>query len=625
MEINILTILKKNIDKIAISSIILIAFGIINKIKRHYKKRKLNEIKLKILKERNLGFGFLLGEDIKKQVYGDYQPLINFINYDLNEYQDFLYYGIDELYALKDYHSLTIENNTSEFKAGKIDPTSFLNFYCVGLRFLAVPLNLVADINFNRVKEAFKLADNIYKEYSIGASFDRVPPLLGIPITVKDHINVQGYRSTLGYINENNIAKEDSLIVKVLRHKGAIILAKSNVAQGLMSLESKNNLWGNARNPHNPRKTAGGSSGGEGGLIAARCSYAGIGTDFGGSIRVPCSFNGIYGFKPTSIRISIKGHMASDYSINEGYHHIIRPSWGPMASNAENVIFLMKQLFGEFNEDPFVLNNSKFDEEIFNKQINPETIKIAYLLDYDFCETAPDIKNSLTNLFGKLKEKGYTNIKELDVKLVKIIENILSTLSDVLSNLNELDLIKKGLDGEPLCDFYDDWVSLKNKSTFVKKLMGFYYKMTGESRYSMIYSNSKNLTKDEFNEKVNLLNKLKSEFYKEYINNNYNCLIMPVMPFPAFDVGKSKIANYFNHFCIILNVLDMPAAALPLATVPIMPTPYVTKYNDSFATEIKEIISGSSKLPIGYQIATLPNEDELCLKFMKEFDIINSY
>lgn len=74
-----------------------------------------------------------------------------------------------------------------------------------------------------------------------------------------------------------------------------------------MYLESDNNLWGRSKNPHDPIRTCGGSSGGEGGLLASNCIPFSIGTDIGGSIRCPSSFNGIYGIKPSPRRISYKG------------------------------------------------------------------------------------------------------------------------------------------------------------------------------------------------------------------------------------------------------------------------------------------------------------------------------
>jgi fatty acid amide hydrolase len=112
--------------------------------------------------------------------------------------------------------------------------------------------------------------------------------MYGIPISLKDTIYLKGMSSTAGTtIRHRIIESEDGLYASVLRKGGLIPFVKSNLAQLVMTYESTNHLFGRARNPGNQKRTTGGSSGGEGGLIASRCSVVGIGSDVGGSIRIP--------------------------------------------------------------------------------------------------------------------------------------------------------------------------------------------------------------------------------------------------------------------------------------------------------------------------------------------------
>ena len=97
----------------------------------------------------------------------------------------------------------------------------------------------------------------------------------------------------------DNIAKEDAVVVKQWKDQGAIPMVKGNVPQLVFALQSENDIYGRALNPYDALRTCGGSSGGDAGLVAARCVPLALGTDIGGSIRCPASFNGIYGFKPT--------------------------------------------------------------------------------------------------------------------------------------------------------------------------------------------------------------------------------------------------------------------------------------------------------------------------------------
>ena len=99
---------------------------------------------------------------------------------------------------------------------------------------------------------------------------------------------------------------EDSAVIEVLKKHGAIPFVKSNGPQMMMTIESVNHIWGRSKNPWNPERTVGGSSGGEAGLIASRCSPLGFGTDIGGSVRIPALYCGVYTIKPTAERLSAK-------------------------------------------------------------------------------------------------------------------------------------------------------------------------------------------------------------------------------------------------------------------------------------------------------------------------------
>jgi Asp-tRNA(Asn)/Glu-tRNA(Gln) amidotransferase A subunit family amidase len=100
------------------------------------------------------------------------------------------------------------------------------------------------------------------------------------------------------------IAKEDAVLVKQLRLEGAIPIVKANIPQMMMAMSSFNEIYGLCKNPYDPNRSSGGSSGGDGGLVGARCVPFGIGTDVGGSIRAPSSYNGVFGFKPSAKRTS---------------------------------------------------------------------------------------------------------------------------------------------------------------------------------------------------------------------------------------------------------------------------------------------------------------------------------
>jgi amidase len=135
-------------------------------------------------------------------------------------------------------------------------------------------------------------------------------PLHGVPVSLKDTFRIRGYDASIGIASlAESPATENSLLVDILLEQGAVLYCKTNVPQTLMALDSTNHLFGRVLNPRDTRLTAGGSSGGEAALIALRGSLLGVGTDVGGSIRIPAMCAGLYGIKPSAARVPYAGQQ----------------------------------------------------------------------------------------------------------------------------------------------------------------------------------------------------------------------------------------------------------------------------------------------------------------------------
>jgi len=174
-------------------------------------------------------------------------------------------------------------------------------------------------------------------------------PLAGVPVTVKDSFDVAGYPTLAGSLyRTGHMATEDATAVARLRAAGAVILGKTNCPEFLANYETDNHITGWTANPWKLDRTAGGSSGGEGAAIASGCSAGGVGSDGGGSIRVPAHCCGIVGLKPTPGRVSAAGH----------FPEIAHPGGllgvaGPMARTVRDVRILFEVLAGYDPRDPF--------------------------------------------------------------------------------------------------------------------------------------------------------------------------------------------------------------------------------------------------------------------------------
>ena len=166
-------------------------------------------------------------------------------------------------------------------------------------------LNAVVEDRFELALEEAK-----EKDFTIDQIDFRKQPLYGVPISIKESFNVIGMKTTGGIVHRKDlIMTEDADVVKRLKEAGAIILAKTNTPSLCFCQETDNKLYGRTNNAWDPKRTAGGSSGGEAALIAVGGSPVGMSSDIGGSIRFPSHFNGVVGFKPGKDQVSRNGHF----------------------------------------------------------------------------------------------------------------------------------------------------------------------------------------------------------------------------------------------------------------------------------------------------------------------------
>ena len=167
-------------------------------------------------------------------------------------------------------------------------------------------------------------------------SGERLGPLHGVPLTIKDTIETRGLRTTFGSrLRADYVPARDAPAVALLRRAGAVILGKTNDSDFAMALEADNPVFGRTNNPHDPARTPGGSSGGEAAAISAGLSPAGLGSDLAGSIRVPAHFCGVVGLKPTSGRVPGGGHLPPIAGV-----FALGASLGPLARSVEDLAML---------------------------------------------------------------------------------------------------------------------------------------------------------------------------------------------------------------------------------------------------------------------------------------------
>ncbi|MFH1463984.1 MAG: amidase [Pseudomonadota bacterium] len=179
---------------------------------------------------------------------------------------------------------------------------------------------------------------------------DVLPPLLGVPCTIKEFLAAEGLAWTAGIpARRGRVAERDATAVARIRAAGAIILGQTNMAEGGLWMEARNPLFGAVNNPWDPTRTAGGSSGGCGALVASGAVPFSLGADIGGSIRIPAAFCGTVGHKPSGRMVPTTGHLPQP----DGEARALL-CLGPLARHARDLLPLLRLLAGPDGHDPVV-------------------------------------------------------------------------------------------------------------------------------------------------------------------------------------------------------------------------------------------------------------------------------
>ena len=226
---------------------------------------------------------------------------------------------------------------------------------------------------------------------------EALPPLAGVPITVKECLDLDGTASTFGVPARRDMrATRDDPYVARLRMAGAIVVAKTNVAQLLIFTETDNPIFGRTNNPWNPERSSGGSSGGEGAIIAAGGSALGLGTDIGGSLRIPAVFCGLASLRPTAGRCPDLGRA----SVPVG-QCAVASQIGPLARCVDDVAAAVELIDGGHG-----LDHQAVVQLHDYRKVDVGKLRVTVLADDGMMTPSPAIARALREAVGILKAAG---------------------------------------------------------------------------------------------------------------------------------------------------------------------------------------------------------------------------
>ncbi|CAF1189927.1 unnamed protein product [Rotaria sordida] len=296
-----------------------------------------------------------------------------------------------------------IEELAHRIANGKYTAVQVTEAYCKRASIAHQLVNCLAEILFTQALERAHYLDDYFK--STGGK--TIGPLHGIPISFKDQFNIKGIETAMGYVGYlGDISEYNSFIVDIVLSLGAVLYVKTTVPQTLMKGEAGSYLLGITLNSLNREFSSGGSSGGEGSLIAMKGSICGLGTDIGGSIRFPSAVNGIYGLKPSDGRIPY-GRAKTSLDGQESVPSVV----GPMTRSLSNICLFLKSILEKkpWLIDPKV-HNIPWREDLFQEG---QMDKLCFgVIQFDQeVHLSPPVQRAINMAINALEKAGHQVIE----------------------------------------------------------------------------------------------------------------------------------------------------------------------------------------------------------------------
>lgn len=394
-------------------------------------------------------------------------------------------------------------------------------------------------------EQAIETAKKVDEKIAKG---EDIPIMAGIPLALKDNMNMIGSKTTASSkILENFVSPYDATVTKKLKENLVPIIGKANLDEFAMGSSNENSAFKIVRNPHNLNKVPGGSSGGSAASVAAYEATVSLGSDTGGSIRLPASFCGINGFKPTYGRVSRYGLIAFASSLDQ---------IGPFGRCVEDIANLYMAIAGWDEKDSTSLK-MEVDDVTKTLKDNVKGLKIGVIKELLTEGVNDDVKKSVQDAIETYKKLGAT-IKEVSLPLLKYsigIYYIVAT-AEASSNLARFDGVRYGhrtKDAQNLLEMYTK-TRAEGFGDEVKRRI-----MLGTYALSSGYY-------DAYYKKAQQLRRLvKNDFDKVF--EDVDILISPTCPTTAFDIGsrnEDPLAMYLTDIATIsANLIGAPALSTP--------------------------------------------------------------
>jgi len=387
-------------------------------------------------------------------------------------------------------------------------------------------------------------ADRLLKDRSTSPA-----PLIGLPLALKDNLCTRGIRTTCASrILQNHVPVYDATAVRRVIEAGAVVVGKTNLDQFGMGSSTENSVYGPTRNPIDPARVPGGSSGGSAAALAAGEAVLALGTDTGGSIRLPAAYCGVVGIKPTYGRVSRYGLISYASSLDQ---------IGPLARSVEDCALLLESLCGLDPRDS-TSSNEPVPPFSSSLEMGVQGLRIGLPSEFFVEGLDPDIRDRILGTVRALEREG-AEIREISLPHTRyaISAYYLIATAEASSNLARYDGVKYGLRA---AGGYEDVVGMieatraEGFSLEVKRRI-----MLGSYVLSAGYY-------DAYYLKAQKVRRLVKEDYDRAFTE-VDCIMTPVSPCLPFRLGE-KMEDPLQMYLVDVYTAPLNMAGLPGMSVP---------------------------------------------------------
>jgi aspartyl-tRNA(Asn)/glutamyl-tRNA(Gln) amidotransferase subunit A len=403
-------------------------------------------------------------------------------------------------------------------------------------------LNALNSYNFDMALQTAKQVDEMLSRG------EDLPVLAGVPVVIKDNINIKGTKTTCSSkMLQNYVSVYDATVIEKLKSQHAVLIAKANMDEFAMGSSNENSAFGPVLNPIDTTRVPGGSSGGSAASVRAYQCYGALGTDTGGSIREPASFCGVVGMKPTYGRVSRYGVVAFASSLDQV---------GPLTRTVKDNAIMLSAIAG-YDEKETTSKKVPVPNYLAEIKNSIKGLKIGVAKEFFALGMDKDVEMAVKNAIEFYRQNGaeIVDVELKDIDLALSTYYILSS-AEASSNLGRFDGIRYGFRAKDYDGLVDLYIKTRTegfgKEVKRRIMLGNFVLSSGY--YDAYYKKAK---------KVQQL--LENNFAKAF--EKCDALISPVTPSVAFKLGEKTndhIKMYLSDiYTVPVNIVGSPAISFP--------------------------------------------------------------